>query len=184
MALILSTFAVLVALLLCYKLVNLHKYVQLAKGTSLPYVITPVLETEIVGFLATPILRYLYHDYLGQGKGWPKWCRFIIKDWSWEDKRLAHDELGDVFLVVSPEGIICYSADANMCWDVMNRRNEFTKPRDKYSELRRFQLMRALLTIFRNPRALWTKCCDGRGQDLSFPCSDHRPSFQRHKRSK
>ncbi|MCJ1347731.1 hypothetical protein MMC31_005960 [Peltigera leucophlebia] len=85
--------------------------------------------------LATPILRYIYHDHLNHGRGWPKWCRFIIKDWSWEDKRLAHDEYGDVFLCVSPEGLICYSADATMGWDVMNRRNDFTKPPDKYSEL-------------------------------------------------
>lgn len=121
-------------LLFLYKTVNLWRYVRQAKATGLPYVITPVLETEIVGFLMTPILRYVYEDHLDRGQGWPRWCRFIIKDWSWEDKRIAHDEFGDVFLCVSPEGIICYAADAAMGWDIMNRRYDFTKPPDKYSK--------------------------------------------------
>ena len=118
-----------------YKTVNLARYVAQARAVGLPYVITPILETEFFGLLITPLLRYLYHGYLDQGKGWPRWCRFIIKDWQWEDKRRAHDEYGDVFLCVSPEGIICYSADAEMAWDVMNRRNDFIKPADKYKLL-------------------------------------------------
>ncbi|KAK5637153.1 hypothetical protein RRF57_012865 [Xylaria bambusicola] len=58
-----------------------------------------------------------------------------VRDWTWEDKRHAFDEHGDVFLVVSPQGIICYCADAAMAFDVMNRRYDFTKPRDKYKML-------------------------------------------------
>ena len=58
----------------------------------------------------------------------------MIKDWAWEDRRRAHDEYGHVFLVVSPEGVICYSADATLNWDVLKRKNEFLKPRDKYSK--------------------------------------------------
>ncbi|KAF5861262.1 hypothetical protein ETB97_000454 [Aspergillus alliaceus] len=105
----------------------------LARKTTLPYIITPLLETEVLALLVNPLLRYVYHGYLDRGKGWPRWCRFFIKDWAWEDKRQAHDNLGDVFLCVSPEGIICYSADATMGWDVMNRRHTFTEPRDKYA---------------------------------------------------
>lgn len=121
--------------LFLYKAVGLFRNVRLARATTLPYTITPLLETEVVALLLNPLLRYIYRDYLDRGKGWPPWCRFFVKDWSWEDKRQAHDELGDVFLCVSPEGIICYSADATMGWDVMNRRNDFTKPRDKYSKI-------------------------------------------------
>lgn len=123
----------LVTLLALFKIIKLVRNVFLARTTGLPYVVTPVLETEVLGLLATPVLRTLYHNHLDKGKGWPRWCRFVIKDWQWEDKRLVHDELGDTFLCVSPEGIICYSADATVGWDVMNRRNDFTKPRDKYS---------------------------------------------------
>lgn len=114
MASALVTCIVLVAILACYKLVTLFRYVRLAKATSLLYVITPVLETKVDDFLATPILRCTYRGYLDQGKGWPKWCRFIIKGWSWEDKWLAYNELSDVSLTMSPEGIICYSADATI----------------------------------------------------------------------
>ncbi|KAM7203148.1 cytochrome P450 oxidoreductase [Naviculisporaceae sp. PSN 640] len=121
--------------ILLYKVINLARYIRQARSTGLPYVISPLLETEMVAFALTPILRSIYDKHLEKGQGWPRWCRFIIKDWSWEDKRRAHDEYGDVFLCVSPEGIICYSADAAMGWDVMNRRNDFTKPRDKYKIL-------------------------------------------------
>jgi hypothetical protein len=118
-----------------YNVVNLIRQVQAAKRTGLPYYIVPMLETEILAQLLTPLLRQLYTEQLNEGHGWPRWCRFMIKDWSWEDRRRAHDEHGEVFLVVSPQGIICYSADAAMGWDVMNRRHDFTKPRDKYSKL-------------------------------------------------
>ena len=129
-----NTIAVVASSIFLYKLVNLARYWLAAKASGLPYTFTPALETEIWGYLLTPILRKRYHDYLLKGNGWPEWCRFIIKDWGWEDKRRAHDQYGDVFLVVSPEGIICYSADAELNHEVFNRRNEFLKPRDKYSQ--------------------------------------------------
>ncbi|KAL5425800.1 hypothetical protein PMIN07_011423 [Paraphaeosphaeria minitans] len=118
-----------------YKVANLVRWYRAAKKTGLPVVLTLALETEIWGYILTPILRHRYNDYLLQNRGWPSWCRFMIKDWAWEDKRRAHEEYGDVFLVVSPEGMICYSANASFNHDVMNRRSEFTKPRDKYKLL-------------------------------------------------
>ena len=124
-----------------YKVVNLARYWLAAKASGLPYAFTPALETEIWGYLLTPILRKRYHKHLLKDHGWPAWCRFIIKDWGWEDKRRAHDQYGDVFLVVSPEGIICYSADAELNHEVFNRRNEFLKPRDKYSQWHRLQVV-------------------------------------------
>ncbi|MCJ1243901.1 hypothetical protein MMC30_001098 [Trapelia coarctata] len=120
----------LLAILIVYKLLNLVRHVNAARKVGLPYVVTPILETEVIGLVFTPVLRWIYHDYLLAEKGWPRWCRFMVKDWAWEDRRRAHDEYGEVFLVVAPEGIICYSADAAMGYDVMNRR-EFIKPRDK-----------------------------------------------------
>ena len=124
----------LIGAVVLYKAVNFTRYALAAKRTGLPHVYTIFLETEVWGYLMTPILRAIYHDYLLMEKGWPEWCRFMIKDWAWEDKRRAHDQYGDVFLVVSPEGIICYSSDAALNYEVFNRRNEFLKPRDKYSE--------------------------------------------------
>lgn len=180
MALFFFTAVIPFLILVLYKAVNLLRYVRLAKSTGLPYAITPVLETEVLGFLASPILRYIYHDHLNHGRGWPKWCRFIIKDWSWEDKRLAHDEYGDVFLCVSPEGLICYSADATMGWDVMNRRNDFTKPPDKYSELlspeyttfQKLQL-KIYFKLFRTLGTIWTKRGDGGRSYVPLSCTEY-----------
>lgn len=128
------SFLVLGLSLLLYKIVNLAKNIRHAKRTGLPYTVVPVLETEVLGKLLTPVLRKVFRNRFVKNEGWPRWCRFTMLDWAWEEKRRAHNEFGEVFLVVSPEGIICYSADADMSWDVMHRRNEFIKPRDKYSE--------------------------------------------------
>jgi hypothetical protein len=124
--------ALLILLPVLRKLVNLAKYINQAKRTGLPYVIVPILESELLAKLSTPILRKIYRDRLTRNEGWPRWCRFSTMDWAWEDKRRAHEENGDVFLVVSPKGIICYTADAHMCWDVLQRRHEFTKPKERY----------------------------------------------------
>lgn len=115
------------AFLTVYKLLNLVRYIFQARRTGLPWVLTYTLETEIVGYILTPILRWKYQAYLLQGTNWPKWCRMMIKDWSFEDKRRAHDAYGETFLAVSPEGVICYSCDADLSADVVQRRSEFTK---------------------------------------------------------
>lgn len=112
-----------------YELIGLLRNVRIAKSTGLPYTISPHLEFETIGYITTPILRYLYADYLMKGQGWPKWARFMITNWPYEDNRRAHQEYGDVFLVASPHGLICYCTDANMAMDVCTRRKEFTKPR-------------------------------------------------------
>lgn len=112
-----------------YKSIRLLRNVQIAKSTGLPYTISPFLEFEIFTLITTPVLRYFCAEYLEKGNGWPKWARFMIQRWQYEDKYRAHEEFGDVFLVVSPYGLICYTADAAMAMDICTRRNQFTKPR-------------------------------------------------------
>ena len=131
-------FPLLFALLLIptfivYKLVCLLRNIRLAKATGLPYTFSPILEFEVYGYITTPFIRFFSTNRLKDGQGWPRWARFMVKDWPWEDKRRAHEEFGDVFLVVAPGGLICYSSDAYMAIDVMVRKNDFTKPPDKYS---------------------------------------------------
>lgn len=147
--------AVLLVALVVYKVYRLWGYVRAAKKTGFTYVVVPLLETEVVAQLATLILRKLYTDQLDAGNGWPSWCRFMIKDWSWEDKRSAHEQYGDVFLVVSPAGIICYVADADVAWDVLNRRHDFTKPRDKYSKFQLVAAQRAVRLLLMLPPFGW-----------------------------
>ncbi|KAL8981234.1 MAG: hypothetical protein Q9177_005635 [Variospora cf. flavescens] len=118
---------------IAYRVGTFLNNIRLAKATGLPFTYSPYLEFETIAYFGTPLLRWMYSDYLLQGKGWPRWARFMIKDWPWEDKRRAHDEWGDCFLVVAPTGIICYAADPAMSMDVTKRRMDFTKPPDKYA---------------------------------------------------
>ncbi|KAK0634278.1 cytochrome P450 [Bombardia bombarda] len=67
-----------------------------------------------------------------KGKGWPKWARFMIKDWYYEDKGRAHDEFGEVFLVVSPGDLVCYVAAAKTAMNITSsQRKVFLKMREK-----------------------------------------------------
>ena len=120
---------ILLSCYLAYKLFCLRRNVHLAKATGLPYTYSPHLEFETIAYITTPILRYVFARHLLKGNGWPKWARFMIKDWPYEDKFRAHQEFGEVFLVAAPNGLICYSADSTMAMDVCTRRKEFTKPR-------------------------------------------------------
>jgi cytochrome P450 len=112
---------------------------SLAKQSGLLYTYSLVTELESWAYLTDPLLRKLCHKHvLSQGKGWPKWARFMIKDWMYEDKYRAHEEFGDIFLVVSPGGIICYVAEADAALDVCLRRRDFIKPREKMKMIEPF----------------------------------------------
>lgn len=121
--------------LTAYKAVAFIHNVILAKRTGLPYVFSPIHELENWAYITNAYFRWRYNDYLLKGDGWPKHARYMIKDWMYEDKYRAHSELGDVFLVVAPGGLVCYTADAKMAMDVCTRRKDFVKPREKMSKL-------------------------------------------------
>ncbi|KAI9775565.1 MAG: hypothetical protein M1816_005894 [Peltula sp. TS41687] len=121
----------LAAFLVVYKCIWFAFNVKLARRTGLPYVLSPIHELENWAYITNAVLRWLYNDALLKGNGWPRRLRYMIKDFHYEDKYRAHTELGDVFLVVSPGGIVCYCADAKMAMDVCTRRKDFVKPREK-----------------------------------------------------
>ncbi len=128
------TFALLASLLFTiFSAFSLWESRRAARKTGLPYIYSPVHELETWAYITNPLLRWMYADHLMKGHGWPKWARFMVKDWMYEDKGRAHEELGDVFLVVSPAGMICYTADAQLAMDVCTRRKDFIKPREKMS---------------------------------------------------
>lgn len=56
---------------LLFKATNLIRYIRQANRTGLPYVVIPVPKTEVLGIIATPIIRQLYNRRLRQGEGWP-----------------------------------------------------------------------------------------------------------------
>lgn len=79
---------VLVLSFIAAESIGLFLNVRAAKATGLPYTISPYLEFETIAYITTPtcILRYAFRNRLMQGKGWPRWARFMIKDWPYEDK--------------------------------------------------------------------------------------------------
>jgi hypothetical protein len=121
--------------LLIYKAFSLFQNIRLAKSTGLPYTLSIFHEFEVWTYLTDPFIRWKYSKYLMRGEGWPKWARFMVKDWMYEDKARAHQELGDVFLVVTPGGLVCYVADAKTAMTVCTRRKDFIKPPEKMSML-------------------------------------------------
>lgn len=127
-------FALLVVSLTVYKLVAFVLNIRLAQKTGLPYVFSPIHELENWAYFTNAIFRWKYHDYLLEGDGWPRYARYMIKDWMYEDKYRAHSELGDLFLVVAPGGLVCYTADAKMAINICTRRKDFVKPREKMSQ--------------------------------------------------
>ncbi|KIA75977.1 hypothetical protein HK57_00220 [Aspergillus ustus] len=117
--------------ILLYKSVKLASNIHRARATGLRYTITPIHELEPLAFLTNYILRWLLADYLMRGGGWPRCVRFMVKDWMYEDKGRAHAEFGDVFLVVSPAGLICYLGTADLAMQVCKERRGYVKPEDK-----------------------------------------------------
>lgn len=114
-------------------LLRLIRNIRKAKATGLPYVISPIHELGELAYITTPILRWYYRQHLMGGRGYPRYARFMIKDWHYEDKGRTHEELGSVFLVVSPGGLVCYIADPDAALSVLTRRKAFVKPRSKMS---------------------------------------------------
>lgn len=118
---------------LIYKLACLARNIRRAKSTKIPYTISPINEYEVWAYMTDPILRWAFKSYLMQDKGWPRWARFMVKDWMYEDKGRAHREFGDVFSVVSPGGILCYVGNPKSALFVAMQRKSFIKPYEKMS---------------------------------------------------
>jgi hypothetical protein len=124
------------ALITCHalqKVFQLQAQIRAARQTCLPYTISFIHELEIWAYLTDPILRRACRARIMRGRGWPRWARFMVKDWHYEDRRRAHDEYGPVFLVVSPVGMVCYVGEVDAALQVLTRRKAFVKPREKMS---------------------------------------------------
>jgi hypothetical protein len=117
-----------------YMIVRLLSNIRTARHTGLPYTISFIHELETWAYLTDPLFRWAFRSRILRGRGWPRWARFAVKDWHYEDRRRAHDEHGPVFLVVSPGGMVCYVGDADTAAQVLTRRKAFIKPPEKMSQ--------------------------------------------------
>ncbi|KAK3343536.1 putative cytochrome P450 oxidoreductase [Lasiosphaeria hispida] len=119
-------------------ILRLARNVRTARLSGLPYTLSPIHELQGLAYITDPLLRWCYRDYLLLGRGWPRWARFMVKDWHYEDRNRAHEECGPVFLVVSPGGLVCYVGHAETALHVVTRRKAFIKPPEKMKMLEPF----------------------------------------------
>lgn len=98
-----------------------------ARKTGLPLVISPVYSLNpfwIITYRVFPVVLLL--KYLPFGLG--TWARCTCIGWQFDEKHALHDELGPVFLIVTPGGNEVVVADAQVAHTVLSQRKEFIKP--------------------------------------------------------
>lgn len=98
-----------------------------ARNIGLPLVISPVYPLNpfwIITCRVFPIILLL--KYLPFGLG--TWARCTYIGWQFNEKHALHDELGPVFLIVTPGGNEVVVADAQVAHTVLSKRREFIKP--------------------------------------------------------
>ena len=102
-----------------------------ARKIALPVIISPVSPLNplwILTYRLCPFILSLKHLPLGLGK----WTRCTYLGWTFDDKHALHDELGPVFIVVTPSGNELSVADSQATHTVLSRRKEFIKPAVMY----------------------------------------------------
>lgn len=104
---------------------------------SFPCIISPVSPLNplwILTYRTFPFVLSL--KYLPPGLG--QWARCTYMGWTFHDKHALHDELGPVFIVVTPSGNEVSVADSQATQTILSRRKEFIKPRVMYEQLNVF----------------------------------------------
>ena len=117
--------------LLTWTLFSIISNYNSARTVGLPIIISPVSSLSplwILTYRAFPIVLSLKHLPFGLGK----WARCTCIGWSFHDKHALHDELGPVFIVVTPGGNEVSVADPQATHSILSRRKEFTKPAAMY----------------------------------------------------
>ena len=117
--------------------ISLVKNYGIARRIGLPVVVSPATPLNplwIICYRAFP--KVLLLKYLPWGLG--RWARCTFMGWTFDDKYALHEELGDLFSVVSPGGIEVVVADPDAAYAVLARRKDFIKPAVMYEQLNVF----------------------------------------------
>jgi len=116
---------------------SLVKNYWIARKIGLPMVISPATPLNpfwIICYRVFPQVLLLKHLPLGLGQ----WVRCTFMGWTFNDKYALHDELGDLFVVVSPGAIEVMVADPQTAHAVLARRKDYIKPAVMYEQLNVF----------------------------------------------
>lgn len=110
-----------------------------ARKIGFPIVISPVSPMNPFWILTYRVFpKVLLLQYLPFGLG--TWARCTYMGWAFQDKHALHDELGQIFVIVTPSGNEVTMADHQAVHMVMSRRKEFIKPAFIYGRSTRTRL--------------------------------------------
>ena len=116
---------------------SLVKNYWIARKIGLPMVISPATPLNpfwIICYRVFPQVLWLRYLPLGLGR----WVRCTFMGWTFNDKYALHDELGNLFVVVSPGAIEVIVADPQAAHTVLARRKDYIKPAVMYEQLNVF----------------------------------------------
>lgn len=113
-----------------WNIIGFVRNLNVARSTGLSYVCMPVYEPTPLWRLSKPfhqaIISFLFPSWLLQR--WPN-VVFWYDDWRFSARHSAHARLGDVFLIVSPGGVLVEVADAQTVAYVLSKgQGAFVKP--------------------------------------------------------
>ena len=123
--------------LLSWTSLSLWKNYRTARQIGLPIVLSPVTPLNPFWILSWRLFpQILLLRYLPFGLG--RWARCTYIGWSFDDKHALHDELGEIFTIVTPGGNEVVVADAESAQVVFSRRKEYVKPAVMYGQCYKF----------------------------------------------
>lgn len=129
--------------LLSWTIISITSNYVTARKIGLPIVISPVSPLNplwILTYRAFPSVLSLNRLPFGFGT----WARCTFLGWTFKDKHALHDELGSVFVIVTPGGNEVTMADPQATHDVLSNRKGFIKPAVIYGTK---TLVRSLLFV-------------------------------------
>ncbi len=117
--------------LLAWTIVSIISNYVAARKIGLPVIISPVSPLNplwILTYRAFPYVLKLRRLPFGLGQ----WARCTFLGWNFNEKYALHDELGPVFVIVTPGGNEVTVADPQAADSVLAHRKEFIKPAAMY----------------------------------------------------
>lgn len=115
-----------------WTIVCLEANVRKARGFKVPIVRLPIDPNNIFWLLVQPqiwkILDRLPFDWFS----YPRFVRFSRRGWFFNERAKVHEELGPIYVHVSPMALNLHFADPDVIRDIVTRRGDFQRP---YKEL-------------------------------------------------
>lgn len=105
-----------------------------ARSTGLPYIVTPWNGHSLHWMFLEPILI----PWLKKLPGFivNPWISYIEANWEWRRKHDVYKDMkSDLFWVISGSIMVLWVSDADVVNEIITRRDDFTKPGERYAVL-------------------------------------------------